>query len=399
MKKMIAASLLLLFLLMAGCSAVSEPSQPSTQPTSAPTQVPTTEPTTEPTTVPTTEPEPETVPGTVLYAPAPAVLAVLNRGESVEILEDMGETCRVRFGETTGMMEKRLLRPDSAEDYVPWTGYAQYKAVMFDNFRLSGEGEQLRFNAKLEVIDAYGDCLVIRVDDKTGYVLASDVRKYPYRPQDDEDDDGGGGGDSGGGSSGGVDGGDISLSARPFDGGRYLAAASPLPSLALRLLASTGESAPIAYSGAATVLADGAELVLVWFAPGDQVRVLSADDSVCTIYHEKQTATLARFLVLVDGDEPYTPWEGYAKLNTRCHSDYYLNDPKPERLNVNTVLSVIGELDNCYAVSLDSKCVFIPKESVSETKVFINWGGDDEDDSGGGGGGDSGGGDWSPPAL
>ncbi len=392
MKKMIAVALALLTLLLSGCSSVSE-MQPTSHPQSGtePTPSPTLEPAPTSMPEPTPAPEPETVPGTVLYAPAPAVLTVLHRGDSVEILEDLGTLCRVRYGEFAGLMEKDLLRPDSAEDYVPWTAYARNGAAMFDNFRLSGEGKQLRMNTKLEVIDAYGDCLVICVGDETGYILSSSVSPYPLQAWGG----GNGGGDSGGG---GADGGDISLSAKPSADGwcaKRLSATSVLPSLALKLLSSTEESSPVTYSGTATVLADGAELVLVWFAPGDEVRVLSADPSTCTVYYDGQTASVSRFLVLLSEDEPYTPWEGYAKANAVCHSDYYLNDTEPKRLNVNTVLSVIGELDRCYAVSLDGKCVFIAKEFVSETKVPVGWNGGGN--GGGSGGGD--GGDWSPPAL
>lgn len=380
MKKIIAVILVLLALLFSGCASVSQP-QPSAMPVPTPTPEP----------IPTPTPEPETLPGTVLYSPAPAVLAVLQRGDSVDILEDMGELCRVRCGELTGLMEKRLLRPASAGTYVPWKAYAGYQAVLFDNFRLSGEGEQLGLNTELEVIDACGDCLVICVGDKTGYILASGVSQYPLQYWDSG---GGGGGSSGGG---GADGGDITLSSRPSSGGWYvkpLSAGPACPAPAMELLSSVEESpvpSDLIYSGAATVLADGAELVLVWFEPGEEVRVLSADSVSCTVYYEEQTASLSRFLVLVEGDKAYTPWEGYAKMNAVCHSDYYLNDSEPKRLNVNTVLSVIGELENCYAVSLEGACVFIAKDSVSETQVYTGW-------DGGGGGGD-GSGDWSPPVL
>lgn len=386
MRKMIFVTLALLALLLAGCSSASLPPAATAEPTPAPTAMPT----------PTPEPEPETVPGTVMYAPAPAVLAVLARGERVEILEDQGELCRVRYGELTGLMEKCLLRPASAAPYVPWTGYARHQAAVFDNFRLSGEGEALRANTELEVIDAYGDCLVVRVGEKTGCILASSVSEHPLASWS-----GDGGGSNSGAGGGSADGGDISLSAKFSVGGwslEPLSAVSARPAFSAKRLSSVEEpSAPVVYSGAASVLADGAELVLTWFEPGDALRVLSADSERCTVYYDGQTASLSRFLVLVDGDAPYTPWEGYARPNAHCHSDYYLNDPEPRRLNANTVLSVIGELDTCYAVSLDGECVFLAKDFVSETKVTLDWGSGGSGSSGGTG--SAGGGDWSPPAL
>lgn len=338
----------------------------------------------------TPEPEPETVAGEIVYVRIGAVLSTLERGEQIEILDDLGELCYVRYGALEGFIEKMLIYPDAFEPYAEWDGYAKHKALLFSNCRLTGEAETLSQNTHIHVLSRYGDCLVVSVEDTIGYMLSSSVSEHYIQSWS-----GGGGGSSGGSSGGGgsADGGDISLTAARASSccPSFLAVSDSRSELKLLSSESESEAEP-EYSGTARTIVDGAELWLTVFEPGDEVRVAQCDELECTVYYERQFAAIPRCFVRLEGEEAYEPWTGYAK-KAYIYKSHLLNDPEPERLSTNTKLTVTGELESCYVVEYNEEQFFVPKEQVSEDKIYEYSG-----YSGGGGGGSSGG-DWTAPAL
>ena len=125
MKKTIALILLLSLTFLCACGEAPAPA-------SAPTAEPAVDPTAEPT--PTPVPTPETEEAEVIALEAPAIMARLDRGDSVEL---MGKEIKymdyyiVKSDKGCGLMHKQFLRLENEEEYKSWTGYALADTVMY----------------------------------------------------------------------------------------------------------------------------------------------------------------------------------------------------------------------------------------------------------------------------
>lgn len=387
MKRITLVLLCLVLLLTAGC-AKQEPvatTEVTTQPTTAPTE----------TTAPPTEPLPQTEAATILADHVPAILSILSRGDTVDVV---GEYDEERYAIKTelgyGLVEKQLLAMPGAEAYEAWTGYSRWNRNVYDNYRLSGTPIQvLKTNTKIEVLDDLGGCCVVKVEDVTGFMKLEDISKTPIRAQKSGDSSDGSGGSSGGGGSsgsgGGQDGGDISLQ---FNGGIVL------------LSAITQEGS---VTGQATVRADGTEVVLGYYDRDETAQVVVesgfAEDweGYATVMMDDLYAHVPEALIQRKGEDAYTQWDGFAKYNTMFYDNFYLQG-EGKRLNTNTAIHVVADLDTCYLVTVDESFGYVAKTMVSEKRIVskkapVESGGGGGGTSGGGGGG--GGQEWSDPVL
>lgn len=133
MKKIIIL-ILALSLLLAGCGNAASEAEGTTAPettvpeTTVPeTTVPETTEETEPETTAETEPPaPDTVDFTVQADKAPAVLQLLSKGDTVDVVGEYEDYHVIRTEQGYGMVEKGLLRFDGEAGYEGWTGYAYY---------------------------------------------------------------------------------------------------------------------------------------------------------------------------------------------------------------------------------------------------------------------------------
>ena len=386
MKRITLVLLCLVLLLTAGC-AKQEPvatTEATTQPTTAPTE----------TTAPPTEPLPQTEEATILADHVPAILSILSRGDTVDVVGKYDEEHYViKMEQGYGLVEKNLLTMPDDESYEAWTGYSRWNRNVYDNYRLSGTPIQvLKTNTKIEVLDDLGGCCVVKVEDVTGFMKQEDISKGPIRQQSSSGGDSGSGGGSGGGGSsgggGGQDGGDISLC---FDGGIVL------------LSAITQEGS---VTGQATVRADGTEVVLGYFDQEETAQVVVesgfAEDweGYATVMMDDLYAHVPETLIQRKGEEAYAQWDGFAKYNTMFYDNFYLQG-EGKRLNTNTAIHVVADLDTCYLVTVDESFGYVSKTMVSEKRIVSKKA---PVESGGGGGGTSGGGggggqEWSDPVL
>ena len=387
MKRITLVLLCLVLLLTVGC-AKQEPvatTEATTQPTTAPTE----------TTAPPTEPLPQTEEATILADHVPAILSILSRGDTVDVVGKYDEEHYVIKTELGyGLVEKQLLAMPDDEAYEAWTGYSRWNRNVYDNYRLSGTPIQvLKTNTKIEVLDDLGGCCVVKVEDVTGFMKLEDISKSPIRSQSSSGGDSGSGGGSGGGGSsgggGGQDGGDISLR---LNGGIVL------------LSAITREGS---VTGKATVRADGTEVVLGFFDREETVQVVVesgfAEDweGYATVMMDDLYAHVPETLIRRKGEEAYAQWDGFAKYNTMFYDNFYLQG-EGKRLNTNTAIHVVADLDTCYLVTVDESFGYVAKTMVSEKRIVskkapVESGGGGGDTSGGGGG--SGGQEWSDPVL
>lgn len=357
MKKCIFALLVLALILSAGCGQ-QEPAQ---------TQVPATEPvqteeatvpaeTTVPPTTEETIPVPELSTAYAMVDKTPAILDTLLRDDVVDVVGEYDEDHYViKTDLGYGLVKKEMLRLDGEAAYATWTGYAYYNAAVYTNFYLIGEPMQnLKQNTQVEVLDDLGYCLVVRLDDVTGFMNKTSLAKGPISSD-----------------STGKDGGDISLQAQ---GG-------------ISLLASVVQEGDV--TGQAVVLADGAEVILGYFARGEEIPVVAEDgfvenrDGYLTVYLDGLYAYVPQMLVLPEGAEPYVAWDGYSVWNGAIYDNFYLLGDPVSKLNVNTNIHVLEELENCYLVEVNGATGYMSKDAVSKTKISTNGGG----------------GEWTPPVL
>ena len=172
----------------------------------------------------------------------------------------------------------------------------------------------------------------------------------------------------------GADGGDISLS---FGG--------------IQRLSYVAQSGDV--TGTATVLADGAPVVLGYLDRDEVIPVVAEEgfapewDGYCTLYLDGLYAYVPAEFVLQDGDEAYEVWSGYAVYGARVYDNYLLRDAG-KTVNLNTLVAVLWDCGDFYVVSVNDEICYMATSAVSKTLIATG--------GGGGGGGDT---DWTPPAL
>ena len=359
------AFLLCLALLLTGCVTQVTP-ETTAPPTVAPTTAPpeTTAPTTASTEPPETEPPvPETIEATALADYVALVIATANRGDTVEIAGELdAQYYIVKLSSGYGLLEKRLVRPDGENEYEAWNGYAKSGAMFCDNYHLfPANSRSLSKNTELQVLEQLGDTCLVQVGDEIGYLALSSISKTYIK--------------SSSGSSGGSDGGDISLD--------YHGSIVPLSVLAPQ----AGD-----ITGSATVLCDGAEILLGWFDRNDTVQMIAEDGFAAqkegwqAVYLDGFCGYVRQHLVAAKDAQPYTPWEGYAKSGTEAYASYYLYGEPVQTLSANTQVTVLQDLDNCYLVQIGDACYCVAKELIKAEK----WAS---------GGGSSGEAEWSDPVM
>lgn len=379
MKKLSAILLCLLLVLTVGC-AKREPASTTgstAQLTTAPTEAATSP----------TEPPPQTEEATILADQVPAVLAILSRGDSVDVVGEYDETHYVIETDLGyGLVEKRLLATPDSEPYETWMGYSRWNRNIYDNHRLSGTPIQvLQTNTKIEVLDDLGNCCVVKVEDILGFMKLEDISKNPIRSQSGGNDGDGGnssGGSSGDDSSGGQDGGDISLQ---YNGG-------------IVFLSSITQEGTV--TGQATVRADGTEVVLGYYDRGDTAQVVMESgfakdwEGYATVMMDGLYAHVSEALIQRKDEEAYVQWDGYAKYMTMFYDNFYLQG-EGKQLSANTAIHVVAELETCYLVTVDEEFGYVAKDFVSEKKIV----GKTAPSESGGGGSSGDGQEWSDPVL
>ena len=364
MKKMMIILLAVLLLLMAGCvpqqQEVTEPTVPETTVpvTEEPTEAPTEEPTEEPTEAPT-EPIPDCINAVVQVDNAPAILTLLNRGDTVDVVGEYDEDHYVVKTESGyGLIEKQLLRMSGEEAYTVWTGYAYGGAPMYGNYQLSGEAVQtLNLNTQVEVLDELKYCYVVKYGETVGFIAKGQVSRNKIQYS--------------GGGGGSADGGDISLG---FGG--------------IVTLSTVEQSGDV--TGTAEVLADGTQVILGYFDREEPAPVVAEEgfapewDGYYTLYLNGLYAYLPQNLALLEGEAPYEQWSGYTGYSGAVYESYLLlGDSK--NVNLNTSVTVLWDGGEFYVVSINDAIGYMAKDKVSPNRYA----------TGGGGGG----GDWTPPIM
>lgn len=356
-----------------------------------PTVALTTEPATEPTTAPTTEPtipaptEPEWEPGVSRANYGEVLYTVLEKGTEVNVLGQFGDYYVIEGEEVDLLIENRFGRLDNDDSYEEWTGYAKRGTGVFDNVYLRGEAFlTLTGSQKVQVLEGKGDWLYIRVDDQEGYVDASLINKNR------------GGGGSGGGSGGGggpVDGTGFDFGSLAFtDDSWHVTLLGAYFGPKMDNVETTGEEENFA-PGKGKILAGEVEAYITLTLRDDELKITEKTEETVTVWlADEFYGTLPRWLVRMEGDESYESWTGYCKRKSVIYEEYQMRN-ELQSPKVNTKVTVLDELPDCYVVELEDGAIgYMKLDDVSETKISSGGGGGS---SGGGGGGSV----WTPPAL
>ena len=360
MKRMTLILLILSLLFTAGCASQSAPAE-----TSAPTETlaSTAEETTEVTQPEATEETgpsaPDTVDFTVQADKTPAVLSLLNRGDTVEVVGMYEDHHVIRTEQGYGLVEKGLLRFDGEAVYEGWTGYAYYGAELKGNYQLTGATlRSLTVNTKVEVLEELPNCYLVQLEDVTAFVAKGSLSRYHIS--------------SSGGS--GQDGGDISMG---IIGGIDLLGYT---------VPQEGE-----VTGTATVLCDGAQVLLGWFDREELAQVIT-QEGYAPAWEGWRCVYLKGFCVYVPeglladpAAEPFAQWDGYSTYSTKVYDNYLLLGEPIRTLTVNTVATILWDTGDSVVISIGGEIFYAATANFSPTRHAT-------------GGGNSGG-DWTPPAM
>lgn len=135
--------------------------------------------------------------GTVLADGVEAYLRILSRGDAVKVTGKSGDSLSILVDGHICTVPAMLIRMDGVKAYEPTDGYAKSGALVYGNYRMTGESEALTFNAPFKVLEDLGDICYIQWEKGVGFVSSDMVGDAPaiwsY----------GYGGDSGGGGGGG----------------------------------------------------------------------------------------------------------------------------------------------------------------------------------------------------
>lgn len=108
--------------------------------------------------------------GTILAEATEGYVAVLSRGDTVQVTERGEEVCTVLLDEETGIMQTRLLAFGDEAEYAAWDGYAQGSAPLHRHWRMLDEETKLNLNTKLHVIGEVGSIYIVELEDGLGFV-------------------------------------------------------------------------------------------------------------------------------------------------------------------------------------------------------------------------------------
>ena len=276
----------------------------------------------------------------------PVVLAVLSRGDAVDVAGTFDEDHYIVKLETGyGLVEKNLLRLDGKTPFAAWTGYAYQNARVYDNYRLAGEPVQtLEADTQVEVLEDLGWCCLVECDGVSGYMKPETIAKNPTASRKKN-------APSSGGESGaeGQDGGEISLE---FSG--------------KVTLLSTLAPQEGTVSGKATVLADETPVVLGYFDRGDRIPVLdrSEKEGYLTVYLDGLYAYVAEDYVQAPEGEAYEAWDGRTEGIVSLYEDFWMLGSPIHRLNANAGVKVLFALENCYLVEAEGMTGYMAKVDV-----------------------------------
>ena len=310
----------------------------------------------------TTEPaptEPETVLGMAKAAYGELLFGTLDQGTAVTVIGTFGDYYVTEGEEADLLIEQRFLRLETEAPHSEWTGYAAWDTAVFADAYMEGEPiASLTFNQTVSVIEAGEGWACITWGDTTGYC---DPDKLSASPR------------NAGGGGGAGDGSDVPMGNLSHWGG--------VSQLGAYMGPEFEKMEPVS----ATVLIGEARVYLSLTVRGSELKVMTADDAVCTVWMEGFQVTIPRILVYLEGDDLYEQRTVYCRYGAELCGEYQLRNVL-KTPPMNTALLVLDEVPGCLIVELEGEVYYVDPSLVSDHMI-----------TGGNGGGNGGG--WTPPAM
>ncbi len=393
-----------------GLAATPEPVVTTTA-TPTPTPGPTAEPTPAVTPVPTPTPTPEPAweLGTIRAGDLLVQWTTLQRGDMVRILGQWQNFYIVEGPDADVLVEKRFLRPAGENAPAEREGWAKENTPVYETGYLMGQTKaHLPLNTPVRVLDSKADWALIAWSGGSGYVDPDSISSqyiyvYTYIPPVS-------GGNTGGvpnvtmppNTGGSVDGTDVNmdqLSAAPRD----------MPTL--MLLGGTADTR----EKKDMILSQDTETYIYVLNRDNGVKVTKAEDTECTILVRGMFPKIPRWIVALEGDEVYEPWEAYARKDAVVWQEYQLLGERA-RLELNARIWVIDYLEevDLYVVAWGEEYGYVKPEHLSRDRTAVQtyWApaGGIPTNPGGNPGGNTGdnpggnqtpgvAGDWTPPKI
>lgn len=134
-------------------------------------------------------------------------------------------------------------------------------------------------------------------------------------------------------------------------------------------------AAPAAAENVKTVTArakaNHTPVLLAVLNSGDKVETVgNTDGSTVIIKTDKGFGQIGRCYIRLENEPAYDKWEGFTSWNDSAYKSFRLVG-SAEQLKERKV-TVLDELDNCYAVSLEDKIFFVEKTAVSHSKQYAD---------------------------
>lgn len=370
MRKGIAFILAVLLLLtLASCGSKAEETTPVVEvPETAPATTAPADPVTEPTAPAPTEPEWES--GIVRAGIGEGVYAIFDAGTELNVIGQFQSYYVIEREDVNLLVHQQLLRLEEEAPFESWEGFSGRGVDVYDNVYFRGEPiAKLKMNVPVTVMESKGNWAYIVWADGKGFVRADMLSKGVIT---------GSSADSG---SSDADGTDVPV------GSLTAADESFLPEIYL-LGAYYGPEADKRFDPVkATVLADGTEGYICLLVRGDEVKVTSFDEEIATIWlGEEFYADIPRWLLLLPGDAPYTPWTGYVRYKGIIYGEYQMRTEQ-ESPSLNKEVTVVDEVNGLYVVEYDGKTGYMEIDAVSDKKLTTGSGSTDSGST------------WTPPKL
>ena len=330
-----------------------------------------------------------------------------KRGTVIEVTGEDGDFYTGKLDGVNVLVEKKWVRLASAAQPKAWKGYANDMAPLYKTAFLLGDPiATLPLNTEVEVVDEQDGWVFVKADGKEGYARRSDFRTEDEKRAEDEaaeaaaqaeeqgeeyyyDDggwyDGGWSGYSGGEtyyepeptptptpdptpSSPGSDGQEIVLVG-------YHPAPKPFIETAYAAEASSQSAASAKSVEKGVVLSDGVSLYLAKLDRGDAVEQADPDEkggdvATVKVLVDGVQGTVARSLVKLEDDKPFAAVNAYAREGAVVFADYPLTAEK-RTCETNDVLRLVDEYDENYVVEESGVFTYVPKKSVSLTKLEV----------------------------
>ena len=289
----------------------------------------------------------------------PAVLDVLSRGDTVDVVKAYDEKHIIIKLETGyGLVEKNLIRLDTVPAYESWTGYAYQGAELYDNYRLAGEPVRtLEVDEEVQVLEDLGWCCLVEQNGNIGYIKQENLAKNPLANKDSNNT-----------SEAGLPNADNYDGFEGEDGGEISMHFPGRVTLLSTIIPQEGT-----VGGKAVVLADETLVILGYFDRGDKIPVVpqNAGSKTLTVYLDGIYVQVDGTYVQTENESEYISWNGQSQQIVSVYGDCWMLGNPIDRLNSNTVVKVLYELDNCYLIEVNGVTGYMRKSDIEPAKEEI----------------------------